>query len=101
MTTDRPLGSRYAVGPAIGRGSTGRVYEARRRSDGSPVAVKLLPDDWSDDDEMLPRLLTEKRLLASLDHPGIVKVHDLVIDDGQAGIVMELVPGGTLRERSE
>jgi hypothetical protein len=73
------------------------VYEARRLDDDKVLAVKLLRDDWADDDEMVARLLTEKRVLAGLDHPNIVKVHDLVIDDGRAGIVMERVGGGTLR----
>jgi serine/threonine protein kinase len=97
MTADRPLGSRYVLGPLLGRGSTGRVHEARRLADDQRFAVKVLRDDWSDDDEILQRLFQEKRLLESLSHPNVVGVADLVIDDGQAGIVMELVEGGSLR----
>jgi serine/threonine-protein kinase len=97
MNTDRPLGSRYVLGSMLGRGSTGRVYAARRLEDNQELAVKVLREDWSDDDDVVRRLLRERRVLARLDHPNIIAVHDLVIDDGQAGIVMELVPGGTLR----
>src|SRR5690349_3149052 len=97
MTTDRPLGSQYVLGSVLGSGSTGRVHAAHRRTDGAPVAIKVLRDDWSDDDEIVRRLLQEKRVLSGLDHPNIVKVYDLVIDDGRAGIVMELIRGGTLR----
>jgi len=75
----------------------GRVYEGTRIASGESVAVKLLRDDLADDEEILPRFLQEKRLLASLDHPNIVKVFDLVVDDGNLGIVMELVTGGNLR----
>jgi serine/threonine protein kinase, bacterial len=75
----------------------GRVYKGTRIAGGESVAVKLLRDDLADDEEILPRFLQEKRLLASLDHPNIVKVFDLVVDDGNLGIVMELVTGGNLR----
>ncbi len=97
MTADRPLGSRYVLGRQLGRGSTGRVYQGRRLADDKLYAVKVLRDDWSDDDEILQRLFQEKRLLDALSHPNVVEVADLVIDDGQAGIVMELVEGGSLR----
>jgi serine/threonine protein kinase len=97
MTADRPLGSRYVLGALLGRGSTGRVYEGRRLADDERFAVKVLRDDWSDDEEILQRLFQEKRLLEALSHPHVVKVADLVVDDGQAGIVMELVEGGSLR----
>jgi tRNA A-37 threonylcarbamoyl transferase component Bud32 len=97
MTADRPLGSRYVLGALLGRGSTGRVYEGRRLTDDERFAVKVLRDDWSDDDEILQRLFQERRLLEALSHPHVVKVADLVVDDGQAGIVMELVEGGSLR----
>jgi serine/threonine protein kinase len=97
MAAERPLGSRYVLGALLGRGSTGRVYRGRRLADGAGFAVKVLRDDWSDDDEILQRLFQEKRLLEALSHPNVVTVADLVIDDGQAGIVMELVEGGSLR----
>jgi serine/threonine protein kinase len=98
MTADRPLGSRYVLGALLGRGSTGRVYQGRRLADDERFAVKVLRDDWSDDDEILQRLFQEKRLLEALSHPNVVEVSDLVVDDGQAGIVMELVEGGSLRD---
>src|ERR1051326_5927992 len=97
MKAGRPLGSQYVLGDELGRGSMGLVRKAYRLSDDHEFAVKILREDWADDDEIVRKLLQEKRLLAALDPPNIVKVYDLVIDDGRAGIVMELIGGGTLR----
>jgi len=101
MTTGRPLGSQYVLGPLLGRGSMGQVFLATRRTDGALLAVKLLPDTWTDDDDAMQRLFRERRLLSTLDHPGVVKVFELVIEGRDAGIVMERVTGGDLRALME
>lgn len=94
---DEPLGSRYVLGPLLGRGTTGRVHEGWRLADGERFAVKVLRDGWTEDAGILHCLIQEKRALAALDHPHVVEVVDLVIDGEQAGIVLEYVGGGTLR----
>lgn len=98
MIFDRQLGSRYVLGPLLGSGSMGRVRHAKRLADGAPLAVNLLRDEWSGDDEIIARLLREKRLLNAPDHPYVLKVFDLVVEGGRVAIVMETVAGGDLRQ---
>ena len=93
-----PEGS-YAVGKLIGRGGMGAVYEGIQLRLKRPVAIKLMRQDQGADEGFRLRFQREALLLASLDHPGIVKV----IDCGEAGpdllyIVMELVDGVNLME---
>jgi serine/threonine protein kinase len=93
-----PRGS-YSVEKLIGRGGMGAVYQGMQLSLKRPVAIKLMRQDHGADEGFRLRFQREALLLASLDHPGIVKV----IDCGQAGpdllyIVMELVDGVNLME---
>lgn len=74
----------------------GEVYEARDEVLERDVAVKILPATPSSDPRSLARLRREARAAAGLAHPNIVAVHDLVVTDGSAFIVMELVPGRSL-----
>ncbi len=95
---------RYQIVGEIGRGSTGPVYLARDLSSARDVALKTLSEAGSLDDgdlEHLRRLfLNEASARALLSHPGIVQVHDLIDEPGQAEIllVMEYVAGSTLAE---
>ncbi|HXX65617.1 MAG TPA: serine/threonine-protein kinase [Polyangiaceae bacterium] len=95
---------RYEVALQLGQGRTGRVFLARDPSLGRQVAIKALHDDLSLDAAAVAdsaRLLKEgARTQASLRHPGIVVVHDTG-DDERVGafVVLELMPGGSLRER--
>ena len=80
----------------IGRGGMGVVYEARRISDDSRVAVKLLPAESSGDPERLRRFRREAKLAASLKHPNIVPVLDVGTEGDSAYMVMPLVRGANL-----
>jgi serine/threonine-protein kinase len=81
-----------------GRGGMGRVYRARHVGLGREVAVKVLPAELAEDPEFRARFEREARVLARLDHPGIVRVHDSgVSEDGQFYLVMEWA-GGSLRD---
>lgn len=89
----------YAVERLIGRGGMGAVYQGIQLSLKRPVAIKLMRQDQGADERFRLRFQREALLLASLDHPGIVKV----IDCGEAGpdllyIVMELVDGVNLMD---
>ena len=88
----------YEIAEAIGAGGMGVVYRARDHALGRDVAVKVLPAAFVDDDERRQRFAREARLLAALNHPHIAQVYG--IEDSSAGsaIVMELVPGRTLRD---
>jgi eukaryotic-like serine/threonine-protein kinase len=74
----------------------GEVYEARDNVLERDVAVKILPPVMSEDPYALARLRREARAAARLSHPNIVAVHDLVVGEDHAFIVMELVRGRSL-----
>jgi eukaryotic-like serine/threonine-protein kinase len=88
--------SRYEVVREIGRGTTATVYLARDRSLGIELALKVFhpPARLS---EACQRFFAEARLVAGLRHPGVVAIYDL--DEAARTLVMEHLPGGTLRER--
>lgn len=100
MTTttrgDERLGS-YLLGPRIGKGAAGVVHSATSPAHPDPVAIKILRDDLSGDDKTVARFLREKRIFSAVDHPNVVKVHNLVAENDRLGIVMELLEGGDLR----
>jgi eukaryotic-like serine/threonine-protein kinase len=85
---------RYRLGPRIGAGGFGTVYEARDERLGRAVAVKAIPADGRADD----RARREAHAVARLDHPGIVSVFDAGEEDGTRFLVSELVRGSTLAQ---
>ncbi len=87
------LGDRYQVREPIGHGGSSVVYAAYDRTLSRQVAVKVA-DAYGADAAALQRLTREARILAALEHPGIVPVHDTgVTPDGRAFYVMTLVQG--------
>jgi eukaryotic-like serine/threonine-protein kinase len=95
----RVPGGRYDLGALIGRGGMSEVYEARDRVLDRPVAVKVLRADVAQRPRARERLLHEARTAARLAHPHVVQVFDTGVDEDQPFIVMERLPGSTLRER--
>jgi serine/threonine-protein kinase len=97
VTAGQTLANRYVLGRVLGRGGMGSVYAAHDDVLDREVAVKLLPvaDAPSDAHERFRR---EAQFLAGLAHPNVVTVFDFGIDDEQAWLVMELLPGPTLAE---
>ena len=92
-------GDRYVVHELIARGGMGEVYRAVDTSLGRDVALKVLP--LAAAPGMAERLEREARVLARLEHPGIVPVHDVgALDDGRLYYVMRLVRGRRLDEYS-
>ncbi len=89
----------YEILSLIGAGGMGEVYKARDKKLGREVAIKVLPEAFSQDKERLVRFEREARLLASLNHPNIATIHDLEESDGVRFLVLEFVPGETLAER--
>ena len=85
---------RYRLGPRIGAGGFGTVYEALDERLGRSVAVKAIPAEGPADD----RARREARAVARLDHPGIVSVFDAGEEDGSRFLVSELVRGATLAQ---
>ena len=93
----RLLSGRYLLGELLGRGGMGDVYRATDRVLARQVAVKVFRPDVSDD-ELHLRHESEARVLAGLNHPGLVAVYDIGTEDEQPFLVMELVEGETLAQ---
>jgi hypothetical protein len=88
-------GTRYELVEPVGRGGMGAVYRVRDRALGRDVAMKVL--SGAADGVSLARLENEARILAQLEHPGIVPVHDVgTLPDGRLFYVMKLVRGQRL-----
>jgi serine/threonine-protein kinase len=84
----------------LGRGGMGRVFRARDERLGRAVAVKLLRPESAANPDFRARFAREARLLAQLEHPGIVAVHDFgTTPDGDGYLVMQLVSGGSIAGR--
>lgn len=96
----RQLGSKYFLGEPLGRGAMGVVHAATT-VDNSPLAVKILRPELSTDDKTVARFVQERQIFSRIDHPNVVRVHDLVAEGDQLGIVMERVNGGDLKKRVE
>jgi serine/threonine protein kinase len=98
-TTEMLLDGRYRLGPCLGRGGSGVVYQAEDTLLGRAVAIKLLghADDAPSD---LTRARSETTVLASLSHPSLVTLFDARLDPEHARyLAMELVDGPTLATR--
>ena len=88
--------NRYVILRPIGRGGMGSVYAARDEQLGREVAIKV-SNAAAPADDLDQRLRQEAKVLARLEHPGIVPVHDAgLLDDGRWFYVMKLVRGDTL-----
>jgi serine/threonine protein kinase len=98
---DRPEpGQRYAVHELLGRGGMGSVYRATDQVLARDVALKVL-STGQESGSVARRLQREARVLARLEHPGIVAVHDAgTLDDGRPFYVMRLVRGRRLDEQA-
>src|ERR1700740_1322288 len=94
----RVLDGRYEVGPKIARGGMATVYQARDLRLDRTVAVKVMHSGLADDPEFVSRFEREARSAARLSHPGVVSVFDQGDDHGTLFLVMEYVPGLTLRD---
>src|SRR5688572_20507682 len=85
----------YVVERELGRGGMGIVYAATHRVLGRPAAIKVLLDTQHRD--QIERFFNEARAAMAIDHPGIVKIHDVGwASDGRAYIAMELLVGESL-----
>ncbi|MEV8504053.1 protein kinase [Actinoplanes sp. NPDC051475] len=96
------LAGRYRLERRIGRGGMGVVWSARDEVLRRTVAVKELHHDYGSSDQTVAagreRSLREARAAAALHHPNIVAVYDVVVQDDRPWIVMEQVPGRSLKD---
>ena len=94
----RLLGNRYEIINKIGNGGMATVYKAKCHVLNRFVAVKILRDEFTTDEEFIKRFEIEAQSAASITHPNIVSVYDVGNEGNLYYIVMELIQGKTLKE---
>lgn len=94
----RILGNRYEIMQKIGNGGMATVYQAKDTILKRYVAVKILRDEFTTDEEFIKRFNTEAQAAASLTHPNIVSIYDVGKEENIYYIVMELIQGKTLKQ---
>lgn len=92
------LGNRYEIIEKIGNGGMATVYKATDKVLKRHVAVKILRDEFTTDEEFIRRFEAEAQSAARLTHPNIVSIYDVGVDGNLYYIVMELIQGKTLKE---
>jgi len=94
------IANRYTLVALVGEGGMGRVWAARDELLGRDVAVKALipPAGLSADEreDLRLRVIREARAIARIDHPNVVRVFDVLHEQGDPWIVMELIPSRSL-----
>ena len=89
----------YEILDLLGRGGMGSVYRAKDPDLEREVAIKVLSRDFAADSSTLRRFEREAKLLASLNHPNIASIYDLLRVDDKRYLILELAEGPTLAER--
>ena len=97
----RLLDNRYEILEIIGTGGMAVVYKARCHRLNRLVAIKILKDDYLQDEEFRRRFHSESQAVAMLSHPNIVSVYDVSSSIMADYIVMELIDGITLKQYME
>jgi tRNA A-37 threonylcarbamoyl transferase component Bud32 len=101
LAVERVLDKRYKILAPIGAGGSSQVYLAQDTVLNREVAIKVLDAAAAADPVLRKMFVKEARALAALSHPGIVAVYDVGEIDGLPFIVMEHLPGGSLKQRIE
>lgn len=95
------LDGRYEIHELIGVGGMANVYRCNDTVDDREVAIKILKDEYLNNEEFIRRFKNESKAIAMLSHPNIVKVYDVSFGDMIQYIVMEYIDGITLKEYIE
>lgn len=99
---DKLIGKRldgvYEIQSLIGAGGMANVYKAKDLRSDRTVAVKVLKEEFHDDQDLVRRFKNESKAISILDHPNIVKVYDVSVTDKLQYIVMEYIDGITLKD---
>lgn len=94
----KKLDGRYEIRELIGIGGMANVYRCYDTIDDREVAIKILKDEFLNNEEFIRRFKNESKAIAVLSHPNIVKVYDVSFGDMIQYIVMEYIDGITLKE---
>ena len=97
----RKLDGRYEIKELIGSGGMADIYKAYDSIEEKIVAVKILKEEFANDDDFLRRFRNESKAITLLSHPNIVKIFDVGFTEKLQFIVMEFIDGITLTEYIE
>ena len=92
------LEGRYLIEQPLGAGGMANVYKGQDVTNGRPVAIKVLRQEFMDNADLVRRFKNEAKAVSLLDHPNITKVYDVGVGDQLQYIVMEYIDGITLKE---
>lgn len=96
--TGQTVGGTYRIERQLGRGAFGIVWLSRRVSDGKPVVLKVLHQQWARVPTVVERFRREGQVAGKINHPNVAQVYGYsATDDGVPFIAMEYLPGGTLK----
>ena len=98
ITKGQKINERYEILKSIGEGGMANVYLAHDIILDRDVAIKVLRGDLAGDEKFVRRFQREALSASSLSHPNIVEMYDVGEDNGTYYIVMEYVPGVTLKQ---
>src|SRR5688572_4055333 len=102
---DRPaeralIAGRFRLERCLGRGGMGEVWAATHEVTGKRCALKFLHASAASSETRFERFAREARAACTIDHPGVIDVHDVfTLDDGAPVMVMELLEGETLADK--
>jgi serine/threonine protein kinase len=97
LSTGESIGP-YKILSLLGTGGMGEVYRARDTRLDRDVAIKVLPDHFTENHVALKRFEQEAKALAALSHSNVLAIHDFGTDQGISFVVMEFLEGETLRK---
>ena len=89
---------RYEVRSKLGEGGMGQVYMALDSELGRNVALKLLPSEFTTDDDRRSRFRQEARVISALNHPNIITIYEIGENEHGSFLATEFVDGRTLRD---
>jgi serine/threonine protein kinase len=95
------LAGKYNIVEVLGRGGMGIVYKAEDSKLKRSVALKFLPPELIQDEEVRERFVLEAQTAAALSHPNICTIHEIDEEAGKSFIAMEYVEGQSLKEKIE
>ena len=88
----------YDIIRPLGQGGFGAVFEAQDRLLKRRVAIKQLLLSRVTDEKAVKRFVQEARVMAALEHPNVVIIHALRLENQNFYMIMEYLPGGSLRQ---